>query len=207
MSDNPYGLELYPVTSPTGSVLNLLTPEEASYYEDRCSRYTTDNAFPNVSDLQELDRLLMMEVFVYRWTLWMGQSFDYLHAIVDEADLSKKVKEYSTEIRLIKQALGIDKSTRDKEKGESLADYTEKLLERAKIFGYHRNQQYELAVTKFYELRSMVMTYYRCDEEERAELDLSPERILEWIRDFAVNEWDELSESFRNDQKMWVRDQ
>ena len=167
---NPYGYALFTVQSPSGSDLHLQTAEEADWYESRRTRYQTDNIFPNISDLQDLDRLLMLEVLSYRWGLWMAQGFDYVYSRVDEGQLKNNIKEYSVEIRLLKQSLGIDKSTRDKDKGESLADYTTELLHRAKEFGYHRNDQYEKAVTKFYELRSMVMTYDRCDEEERAQI-------------------------------------
>ena len=112
----------------------------------------------------------------------------------------------SREIRDVKAALGIDKVSRDKDKGESVPDYLKTLLERAKVFGYHRDRQYEAAVTSIYELRSMVLTYYRCDETENEELDLSPETIMEWIRDNMVKEWDAIDEAFRLNQKMWIRD-
>lgn len=202
---NPYGYQLYTVTGPSGSDLHLQTQEEADWYEDRRDRYLTDNMFPNVSDLQDLDRLLTLEVLVYRWSLWMAQGFDYVYALVDAGQLKNNIKEYSVEIRLLKQSLGIDKATRDKEKGESLSDYTANLLHRAKQFGYHRNKQYEVAVTKFYELRTMVMTYDRCDDEERALLDLSYDSIFEWVRDNVIKEWDDLSDSFRKEQSMWIR--
>ncbi len=204
--ENPYGITVYTVKSPSGSDLNLQTAEEADWYEDRRDRYLKDNAFTNVSDLQDLDRLLMLEVFTYRWSLWLAQGWDYLMARVDDTDLTKKLKEYSVEIRLLKASLGIDKQTRDKEKGESLSEYTDKLLQRAKIFGYHRNDQYEMAVTKFWELRSMITTFDRCDEEERRTLDLSYESIFEWIRENVIKPWDEMNEAFRADQKMWIRD-
>jgi hypothetical protein len=204
-TNNPYGITLFTVISPAGSELHLQTQEEADWYESRRDRYQKDNMFPNISDLQDLDRLLMLEVLSYRWGLWMAQGFDYLVARVDESGLKNNIKEYSVEIRLLKQSLGIDKSTRDKDKGESLSDYTEKLLERAKMFGYHRNDQYALAVTKMYELRSMVTTYDRCDDEERAILDLSMESIFQWIRDNAIKDWDQTSAAFRKNQAIWIR--
>lgn len=202
---NPYGISLHTVTTPTGSDLHLQTAEEANWYEERRDRYQTDNHFTNISDLQDLDRLLGLEVFSYRWQLWMAQGFDYQYARVDESALKNSIKEYSVEIRLLKTNLGIDKSTRDKEKGESLSDYVANLMQRAKEFGYHRNEQYELTVTKFYELRSMVMTYDRCDEDERAMLDLSPETIVQWIRDKVVKEFDGHSKAFKKDQAIWVK--
>lgn len=200
-----YGYSLYTVLTPSGSDLHLQTPEEGDWYESRRDRYQRDNHFPNISDIQDLDRLLMLEVLTYRWGLWMSQGFDYLFARVDENDLSKKIKEYSAEIRLLKLALGIDKATRDKDKGESLPDYIDNLLGRAKEFGYHRNAQYQKAVTLFYELRAMVTTYDRCDDEERQTLDLSMESIMEWVRTKAIADWDQLADDFRANQSMWVK--
>ena len=203
---NPYGVTLYPVATPSGGQVNLQTPEEADWYDQRRDQYLSQNKFPNVSDLLDLDRLLQMEVMVFRWGQWISQGFDYLHTLVDSQELQKHIREYSREIRELKVALSIDKVSRDKDKGESLPDYLTTLLERAKTFGYHRNHQYERAVTLMYELRSMVLTHDRCDEEERDELDLSPETIMEWIRTNMIAEWDEIDQSFRENQKIWVRD-
>src|SRR6478752_5826468 len=208
MTDEPalYGFSLFSVNTPSGSELKLQTEEEADWYESRRDRYLVDNAFPNISDIQDLDRLLMLEVLVYRWSLWMAQGYDYQQSLVNMKELKDNIKEYSVEIRQLKLALGIDKATRDREKAESLSDYVDKLLRRAKEFGYHRNEQYEIVVTKFMELRSMVMTWDRCDEEERRLLDLSEASILEWIRDNVIKDFDAHSEAFRKDQAMWIKD-
>jgi len=203
---NPYGIQLFTVQSPSGAEQHLQTQEEADWYEDRRDRYLKDNAWPNVSDLMDLDRLLMLELMIYRWSLWLGQGFDYLFARVEENQLKTAIRDYSVEARQVKSSLGMDKVTRDKEKGESLADYTEKLLSRAKAFGYHRNEQYATAVTKIYQLRSMVLTYDRCDEEERRLLDLSYESILEWIRKDLIADWDEQQAKFRETQAMWIQE-
>lgn len=201
-----YGISLYSVATPSGSQLNLQTPEEADWYESRRDRYLTDNIFPNVSDLQDMDRLLMLEVLSYRWGLWMAQGFDYQGSRVEERQLKDYIKDYSREISSVKLSLGIDKATRDKEKGESLSDFTDKLLVRAKEFGYHRNEQYEIVITKFYELRSMVMTWDRCDEEERRLLDITLETIVEWLRDKVIKDFDEHAEAFRKTQAMWIQE-
>lgn len=203
---NPYGVALFPVRQPSGSDFYLQTQEESDWYVSRRDRYLTDNNFGNVSDLQDLDRLLTLEIMIYRWGLWIAQGFDYMFTRVDENQLKSNIREYSVEVRLVKQSLGIDKSTRNRDKSESLSDYVDNLLTRAKQFGYHRNEQYEMAVTKIYELQSMVSTYDRCDDEERHHLDLSPESILEWIRLNLIKDWDEISESFRKVQSMWIRE-
>lgn len=203
---NPYGITLYPVATPSGGQVNLQTAEEADWYDQRRDQYLQQNMLPNVSDLLDLDRLLQLEAMVFRWGQWISQGFDYMHTLIDAQDLQKHIREYSREIRELKTALGIDKVTRDKDKGESLPDYLTTLLERAKMFGYHRNKQYETAVTLMYELRSMLLTYDRCDETERNELDLSPETIMDWMRKKMFAEWDALDQDFRDNQKIWVRD-
>lgn len=203
---NPYGLAMFTVQTPTGADLTVQTQEEAQWYDDRRERYTADNQFPNVSDLQDLDRLLLLEMMIHRWSLWMAQGFDYLYTRIEEGALKNNIKEYSQEARMLKTAMGIDKATRNKDKSESLADYVANLLDRAKTFGYHRNEQYEIVVTKMYELRSMIMTFDRCDEDERVLLDLSYETIFDWIRDNVIKDFDEHSEAFRVNQTMWVKE-
>ena len=112
----------------------------------------------------------------------------------------------STEIRLLKQSLGLDKVTREKDKGESIADYLENLRRRARHFGVHRDNQYQHAVTLMSRLRTMVATFDRCDEEEREELDLSEDVILEFIRNEVIKPWDQIDEDFRENQKMWIKE-
>jgi len=204
-AQNPFGMTLYPVSSPSGGKVNLQTSDEADWYDQRRAQYMSQNKFPNVSDLLDLDRLLQLEVMVFRWGQWISQGFDYMQSLVDQEQLQKHIREYSREIREVKLALGIDKVSRDKEKGENLTDYISTLLTRAKTFGIHRNRQYEAAVTLMYELRSMVLTYDRCDETEREELDLSPETILDWIKDQMISQWDAIDDAFREEQKIWIR--
>lgn len=202
--ENPYGLTLYTVESPTGSPLHLQTEGEATWYEKQRDQYLQHNRFVNISDLEDLSRLLTLEIMSYRWTTWLTQGFDYLAGRVNENELKNAIKEYSTEIRLVKASLGIDRVTREKDKGETVGDYIAELLKRAKEFGVHRNNQYEKAVTLIWELVSMVQTYDRCDEQERRELDLSHEAIMDWIRTRLVNDWDTLNNEFRQQQKVWI---
>ena len=205
-AENPYGAQLYEVQSPTGSTFALQTEGEGAWYERQRDLYLQHNKFTNISDLEDLSRLLTLEIMVYRWSTWLTQGFDYMSARVDEAMLQKNIKEYSAEVRLLKQSLGIDRATREKDKGESVGQYVTSLLDRAKLTGIHRNKQYEFAVTSFWEMVSMIRTYDRCDEQERRELDLSTDSIVDWVRTKVLPQWDELNESFREEQKIWIRD-
>jgi hypothetical protein len=205
-AENPYGLQLWSVESPTGSIFHLQTEAEAKWYERQKDEYLKHNRFTNVSDMQDLDRLLMLEIMIYRWSTWLTQGFDYLAARVNEKELKDSIKEYSVEIRQLKGSLGIDRVTRERDKGETVGDYIHTLLIRAKEFGVERNTEYEKSVTLIWELINIVQTFDRCDEQERRELKISPEEILQWIRENLITEWDAIMEAFRKNQKMWILD-
>lgn len=194
------------VKAPSGSYFFVLTDDEVAYFNDRSKRYTKDNHFVNVTDLQDLDRLLMMELMVWRWGQWLSRESDYDGVGVDSDDLQKQLREYSTEIRQIKKILGIDKVTRDKEKGESVADYLENLRTRAKEFGVMRNTQAVKAITLFKELESLVTLHDNCDERERREQNIQIDDVLSWLREIAFPEMNEIDQKFKDtSQKYWIR--
>lgn len=205
-SGNPYGVSLFAVRSPSGAIFHVQTIEESDWYEHRRDQYLTHNHFVNISDLEDMDRLLMFELMVYRWSLWAAQGFDYLYARVEENALKNNIREYSVEIRQIKAALGIDKVNRDKDKGENFGEYLRNFLIRAKEFGYHRNKQYAYAVTAFWKLHSIVRVYKRCDEQERIELDLSAEKIIDLIEEEILKPFDKMEQDYRKNQAIWIRD-
>lgn len=204
-TSNPYGVQMFPVTTPSGGSVNLMTQEEADWYMDRRDQYVDQNRFTNQSDLNDLDRVIFMECIINRLSTWITQGFDYFMTRVDEKQVHAQISEYSKELRQVKKSLGLDKATRDQSKAESVGDYINEVLQRAKEFGYHRNKQYELSVTKIYELKTLVTTFDRCDEVEREDLGLSHESIMEWIRENLIADWDALDQSFREQQKMWIR--
>jgi hypothetical protein len=203
---NPYGVMLHAVKTPSGADINLQSTEEAVYYEQRRDLYLQHNHFVNISDIQDLDRLLTLEIMVFRWSYWLNQGFDYIASRVDEKQLKDSIREFSTEIRQVKSALGIDKVNRDRDKGENFGDYLTNFLARGKEFGYMRNEDYDMAVTLFWELTAMVRTFYRADTQEREELGLSADIICEHIRDKILPRWDALQQSHRKNQAIWVRD-
>lgn len=202
--ENPYGIELFQVTTPTGSEFYLQTEGEAAWYNRQRDQYLDHNRFTNISDLEDLSRLLTLETMVYRWSTWLTQGFDYLAGLINQSDLQKNIKEYSTEIRQVKTSLGIDRVTRERDKGESVGDYIATLLDRAKEFGVSRDAQYAKAVTYIWELISMVQTHDRCDEAERRELDLTTDSIVDWFRTTVIPDWDAMDEAFRKNQKIWI---
>ncbi len=58
LNDDPDGM--VPVTLPSGAMFSV-HEKEFQYFRDRCVKYVTDNDFQNVTDYQDLDRLMIAE--------------------------------------------------------------------------------------------------------------------------------------------------
>lgn len=207
MSDLEPDGAVYGVNTPSGGEFFVLTPEEVTYFSDRAARYLNQNHFQNVTDLQDLDRVLMMELMCWRYALWLSQEHDYWGQGVVLEDLKKNLFEYSRELRLLKKSLGIDKAQREKDKGESVADYLENLRVRAKEFGVMREEQLTKALTLFQELVALLTLHDNCDEIERREQNIETDDLIDWIRTVAVPEFEAVDAYFRsNSQRYWIRD-
>lgn len=206
--DEDHEEELVPVTLPSGGV-HWVYGRERNHFNDRVSRYLKDNLFTNVADLQELDRIVTMELFCWRWGVWLSQQVDYWNDPVDEKDLNGYIKNTSAELRALKSSLGIDKVTRDKVKGEdSVSKYIENLKVRAKEFGVMREEQLAVSIEIMNDLMGRVTLYDNCSEDERRELHCDIDDLLTWLRDDAFPRFSEVDAHFReNTQRFWIRDQ
>ena len=66
-----------PVTTASGQTIEVLSDSERLYYKGQAARYQAENKFDNTSDLLELDRLVFMELLVFRASSWLGRGQDY----------------------------------------------------------------------------------------------------------------------------------
>lgn len=182
---------------------------EKKYFDDRVKRYLSDNLFTNVADLQDLDRIVTLELFCWRWGVWLSSQTDYWNDPVDEKDLSTYLKNTSAELRALKSSLGIDKVTRDKVKGEdSVSKYISNLMTRAREFGVMREQQLAVAIEVFHDLIGRVTLYENCTEDERRELHADWPDILAWLKDEGIPKFQAVDDHFRqNSQRFWIKDQ
>jgi hypothetical protein len=202
-------IETYLVGTPSGATLEVLTDSEVAYFRDRHTRYLKDNRLVNISDLQDLDRVLAMELMVWRWQSWTLKGMDWWGNDIDEKDLRGSIKAYSSELRALKETLGLDKATRDKEKGEDVATYIEKLRERAKQFGVMRNEQCAKIITLFQELAALIMLMHNTTgyPDEQKEQLCSEQDVIKWIVDVALPEFNAIDSEFKtNEQRFWIRD-
>jgi hypothetical protein len=195
------------VTGVSGADFPVMNEAERDYFTDKVTRYMADNHFSNVTDLQDIDRLLQNELLTWRWGNWLLTERDYDGNLIDLDGVKKSFNDYSKEIRLLKKSLGIDKVTRDREKGESVVDYIANLRRRAKEFGVVREAQLTKALTLFNELKSLIHFHDGCSPDERIEQDIEEKDIIEWIRNIAIPEYDAIDEHFREkEHKYWVRE-
>lgn len=192
---------------PSGATFYVYS-QEVKYLQERVKRYQSDNKFVNISDLQDIDRMMILELLIWRYGTWVTQQRDYWGDPVDETGIGKHIKDLSNELRAIKQSLGIDKVSRDKQKGEESAlSYLQNLRIRAREFGVMRESQLNKALELFNEAKALVVLHYNSDEDERRELHVQAKDILEWFRDKAIPEYDRIDDHFRqNSQKFWVRE-
>lgn len=194
------------VEAPSGAPFTVLTQEEQSYFRSVAKKYTDEYRFSNVSDLQDLDRILIAEVLSFRWGTWLSKEVDYWGDPIDTDSVTKKLNDYSKELRLMKKSLGMDKPARQKEKSENPADYIETMRQHAREFGYMRNEQAVKAITLFQELTSLIQYHDNCTEDERREEDMEIEDVIEWIRVRAIPEFQQIDRDFREtSQKYWDR--
>lgn len=201
--------EVLSVRLPSGAGFVVLTQDEKRYLEERERRYLADNHFSNVSDYQDIDKLITFEMFLHRWSLWLSRGIDYYGAEVDDRTLAQQCNTYATEIRLLKKSLGVDKPSRDKQRGDdSVPSYLASLRERAREFGVMRNTQFDKVMELFMQLKALIGFYDRADSIERKENSLNQEDIFEWIREVAVPEFETIDKDFReSSQRFWVRKQ
>lgn len=197
------------VVLPSGAIFTVLNQAEADYIGNMADDYATQYNYDNVADLTELDRLLSIELMCHRYLLWLGTQVDYEGAPFSEAGMMGRVKEASTEIRQIKKLLAIDKTSRDKARGEgSVAQRWEKLRERAQRYAVKRVFELDRALELTHELIGLVMLHDRSNDKERRKYHSTPEDILAYIREVYTPEFKEIDQHFRaNDQQYWIREQ
>lgn len=197
--------DMVPVTLPSGALFSVHI-KEFQYFKDRCTKYQTDNDFQNVSDYQDLDRLMVSELLCYRWGLWISNQRDYWGETVDENTLQKSLKEHSAELRQLKKTLGLDRETREKVRGEdSVENYLAQLRLRAKHFKHDlRYPQAAKAIELFMELKGVVTLHINCDEKERIHQGVTADQVINWLVEEAFPKFDKIDAGFRKEQETWI---
>lgn len=207
--DEVGGPERYIVKLCSGEDLLVWTETEQRWFDNTKAKYLTETKFTDNTDLQDMDRLLGLELMLFRWNQHLSRGFDYDNNMVDDDLLRKQIKEQSDAITKLKQSLGLDKKTRDLIMNEgNFSVWFADVKRRAKLFGLHRENQLNVALSLMNELSGIVGTFDRSDAEERRKLGFDTEvDVVAWIRDDMLPKFREVDEHFlENEQKMWKRD-
>jgi hypothetical protein len=196
------------VQLPSGATFYVITQDEADYLNERVTRYLSDNHFVNVADFQDVDKMVTFELFIHRWNLWLSKGKDYYNDDINAKQLADTIATYSSELRQLKKALNIDKTSRDKQRGDdSVPAYLDALRQRAREFGYMRNAQFQHVIESFQRISAYLTYYDNCTEQERIEQGVTLDDVIVLIRE-TIAEFNAIDETFRKEkQSMWVRKQ
>lgn len=201
----------HPVKLVAGEEIVVLTEGEARWVNATRDHYLEQTKFTAATDLRDLDRLIVQEFMVYRYTQYLSSGKDYDgFPIEDEVDLRRGIRDLSDQINKVKTAMGMTKAARDEAASSGdVAGFISNLLQRAKIFGVHRETQLTRALVLVNELSALVGAFDRSDAEERNKLGVSSEKdIVDWIRVTMLPEYREIDQHFRdNVQRYWRRDE
>lgn len=199
-------IELRVVKQPTGSELKVQGRDEEKFYNQQKNKYLKENRFDAVSDLADLDALLMHELLDFRYSTQLASGMNYEGLFLNYAAEEQLRQNKLAEARVIgdlKRSLALNRASRDASQG-STADYIADLLKRAKEFGVNRDNQIVKAIVLANELRSIVETFDRSNDVERRVVGIeSADDIVQWVRDVFIPGFDSVDQAFRQNQRLW----
>jgi hypothetical protein len=202
------GIARVEVRMVSGETVRVLGDVEARWFNATRDSYLSQLQFTETTDLRDLDRLLVLELMIFRWTQQLAAGQDYIGLEIDEEKIRKNIREYSAAVTQIKESMGLSKKARDDAANAGdFATWLADLKMRAKAFGIHREHQLTKALVLMNELLSIVSAYDRSDTEERDKLGFTNEtEIVDWVRTVMAVEYADVDRHFReNDQRYWIR--
>jgi hypothetical protein len=204
--DEADALDEITVQGASGTEFQVLISEEAVWFDESLKRYNEQYNFDNIADLQDLDRLLSMELLSYRYANWMIRETDYEGSQYDDKAVRDTKDRIDKQILQLKAHLGIGRKNRVESEQQSVSEYMAELLKRAGQFGVHRDTQNAEILNWFMELRTKIGLHDRSDDEERTHNKVHIDQIIEWVRDELLPAVDEIDGHFRDNQKYWIKD-
>lgn len=210
MTQQPAAQPQYKVTTPSGAEIRLLHRMEKDLYEEARDKYLNEYSFTAANDMRALDRLLLLEVQMYRAQWYTAAGMDYLGVSLDakeEAEYTKRIKELGAQIADSQKDLGLTKAQRDKQDEDSVGSYIQLIKQAAKEHGVMREKQLGRAIELTKELFSLCGAYSRSNDEERRKLGFeSSEDIVTWVLEYMKPEFDAVDKEFRaNGMKFYRR--
>lgn len=200
-------IQLVSVTRVTDGVLEVQGQAEADWYNGTRDRYMEQTRFTETTDLQDLDRMLFLELMTHRWTRWLASGRDYAGRAIPEEDYKKSLREYNEQLIKIKDSMGLSRKARDSAANNGdVATMWATLKTRAKEFGIHKENQVSLALVLMNEWSAHLGAFDRSDTEEREKLGFPDEHsLLEWVRQVMIPRFREIDAAWiQSTQKYWT---
>jgi hypothetical protein len=187
-----------PVKLPSGVEWRVLNKAEVAYVKERVKLYTTSFKFVNVSDLADCDRVIMLETLSHRMGTYLSIGRDYWgDPVPDENALRSRLSDLSGELRLLKKSMRLDKASRSADDDTDTISYLEMLRVRAKAFGIMRDEQCAKAIELMQQIIALIQLYRNCTEQERKEMQATPEALMDWLWDKMRPEFEAVDKHFR----------
>lgn len=199
----------YLVNRPAGGQLSVLTSEEKDWYDSSRDAYLFENKFNDFrSDMVDLDRLLSLELRLWRLQGFTAMAMDYDGNEIDDEALNKQIISLSDAITKVKSQMALTVSARAAAQGkDSVAGYIDNLLRRAKEMGVHRNQQYAMAISMLKQIFATGDALLRADGDKEEMQQLGHPTFEHFVRHIVTHykgEFDEHDEAFKQNQKIWL---
>jgi hypothetical protein len=195
------------VQTVSGEEMTVQTAAEERWYSNTKQSYLEQLRFTETTDLRDLDRVLLMELLIFRWGQHLAAGADYQGFEVDEDKMRMQLRQFSEQLNKTKESMGLAKRARDAATAEgNFAVMVSDLKMRAAKFGMHRQKQLQEALVLMNELSAIVGAYDRADTEEREKIGFENEaEIMKWIRATMLPEYKALDEHFRtHEQSLWT---
>jgi hypothetical protein len=193
----------------SGKPIEVQSRLEVEWFEETRNTYLLETKFTEATDLRDLDRLLVLELMVFRWTQWLAKGRQYDGDMTDDEQLRRNIKEFSDSCNKIKETMGLHKKARDASAADgNFQQWLDDVKRRAKLFGVHRVRQSTEAIVLMKEIFSVTDTFYRADAEERQKYGYKTEAdIVKWIQKDIRPRFNALDEYFlEHEQAYWVKD-
>lgn len=198
--------EKHVVQTVSGEDMTVQTPAESRWYARTRSDYEDQLRFTETTDLRDLDRVLLIELMLFRWGNWLAAGNDYDGFEVDEDKLRMQLRQFNDQLTKVKDSMGLSKRVRDAATAEgNFTVFLQDLKMRAREFGLHRDNQLQKALALMNDISAVIGVYRRSDKEEREKIGFPDEAsIIAWIEAEILPAFHSLDEHFRrNTQRMW----
>jgi hypothetical protein len=207
----PTGSPQFQVTTASGGYAVVLHQREKAFYEEARDKYLSDFTFTAASDFRTVDRLLLLEVQMFRTQDFLTRGSDYQHTDFEDSEiaaLQRSQKVLGDQISSLQSELGLTKAQRDKAREDSVGAYIANLQVRAKQQGVKREKELGRALELTHELFATVDAWQRSNAAEREKLELpKAEDVLKWITDYIEVEFKAVDDYYRqHEQRFFIRD-